>query len=153
MAKVYVGRKWRPFLWHFQSQTSWQVRPFCKSCYWLSYGTLTFCYSRFQILHIIVYFPGSPIVIKSWIWWLFLVTCILSPTLFSILRKDAYTCWPSNTRAEQFNFGSRIDHILCAGSCLHEDCDPQGHNLVACHVKDCDILTIYKRWKPGNTPR
>ncbi|KAI3428942.1 uncharacterized protein J3R85_008966 [Psidium guajava] len=68
-------------------------------------------------------------------------------------RKDAYTCWPSNTGAEQFNFGSRIDHILCAGSCLHEDCDPQGHNLVACHVKDCDILTIYKRWKPGNAPR
>ncbi|KAL3723730.1 hypothetical protein ACJRO7_035837 [Eucalyptus globulus] len=68
-------------------------------------------------------------------------------------RKDAYTCWPSNTGAEQFNFGSRIDHILCAGSCLHEDCDPQGHNLIACHIKDCDILTTYKRWKPGNTPR
>ncbi|KAK8710444.1 hypothetical protein V6N13_145767 [Hibiscus sabdariffa] len=68
-------------------------------------------------------------------------------------RKDAFTCWPSNTGAEQFNYGTRIDHILSAGPCLHEEHDVEGHNLVTCHVKECDILTEYKRWKPGNTPR
>ncbi|WCJ32635.1 hypothetical protein M5689_014045 [Euphorbia peplus] len=68
-------------------------------------------------------------------------------------RREAYTCWPSNTGAEQFNYGTRIDHILCAGPCLHEKDDPQGHNFVTCHVKECDILTEYKRWKPGDTIR
>ncbi|KAE8735853.1 putative Chaperone protein dnaJ 11, chloroplast precursor [Hibiscus syriacus] len=68
-------------------------------------------------------------------------------------RRDAFTCWPSNTGAEQFNYGSRIDHILCAGRCLHGEHDVEEHNLVTCHVKECDILTEYKRWKPGNTPR
>ncbi|CAN0918710.1 DNA-(apurinic or apyrimidinic site) endonuclease 2 [Linum grandiflorum] len=69
-------------------------------------------------------------------------------------RKDAYTCWSSSTGAEQFNYGSRIDHILCAGSCLHEgDDDQRGHCIISCHIKECDILTEYKRWKPGNTSR
>ncbi|KAJ9172672.1 hypothetical protein P3X46_015886 [Hevea brasiliensis] len=68
-------------------------------------------------------------------------------------RREAYTCWPSNTGAEQFNYGTRIDHILCAGSCLHQDHDLRGHNFVTCHVKECNILTEYKRWKPGNTLR
>ncbi|KAJ0098035.1 hypothetical protein Patl1_29085 [Pistacia atlantica] len=31
--------------------------------------------------------------------------------------------------------------------------DLEGHNFVTCHVKECDILVEYKRWKPGNTPR
>ncbi|XP_044470054.1 DNA-(apurinic or apyrimidinic site) endonuclease 2 isoform X2 [Mangifera indica] len=66
-------------------------------------------------------------------------------------RRDAYTCWPSNTGAEQFNYGTRIDHILCGGPCLHEKHDLEGHNFVTCHVKECDILVEYKRWKPGNT--
>ncbi|KAJ7944165.1 DNA-(apurinic or apyrimidinic site) lyase [Quillaja saponaria] len=68
-------------------------------------------------------------------------------------RKDAYTCWPQNTGAEEFNYGTRIDHILCAGSCLHQADDLQGHNFVTCHVKECDILTQYKRWKPGSIHR
>ncbi|KAG6647150.1 hypothetical protein CIPAW_07G058900 [Carya illinoinensis] len=68
-------------------------------------------------------------------------------------RREAYTCWPQNTGAEVFNYGTRIDHILCAGSCLHEDHDQQGHNLMTCHVEECDILIQYKRWKPGNTVR
>ncbi|XP_021274831.1 DNA-(apurinic or apyrimidinic site) lyase 2 [Herrania umbratica] len=68
-------------------------------------------------------------------------------------RREAFTCWPSNTGAEQFNYGTRIDHILCAGSCLHEEHDVDGHNLVTCHVEECNILTEYKRWKPGNAPR
>uniref|UniRef100_A0A2N9ICZ6 DNA-(apurinic or apyrimidinic site) endonuclease 2 n=1 Tax=Fagus sylvatica TaxID=28930 RepID=A0A2N9ICZ6_FAGSY len=68
-------------------------------------------------------------------------------------RKEAYTCWPQNTGAEEFNYGTRIDHILCAGSCLHQEHDLQGHSLMNCHVKECDILTQYRRWKPGNTLR
>ncbi|CAJ1942363.1 unnamed protein product [Sphenostylis stenocarpa] len=65
-------------------------------------------------------------------------------------RREAYTCWSQNTGAEVFNFGSRIDHILFAGSCLHESDDLQ-HSFVRCHVKECDILTQYKRCKPENT--
>ncbi|XP_010446826.1 PREDICTED: DNA-(apurinic or apyrimidinic site) lyase 2-like isoform X1 [Camelina sativa] len=65
-------------------------------------------------------------------------------------RKDAFTCWSSSTGAEQFNYGSRIDHILVAGSCLHQDKDKQGHSFLACHVKECDILTEYKRFKDEN---
>ncbi|XP_015889636.2 DNA-(apurinic or apyrimidinic site) endonuclease 2 isoform X2 [Ziziphus jujuba] len=68
-------------------------------------------------------------------------------------RVGAYTCWPQNTGAEEFNYGTRIDHILCAGSCLHQEQDQQGHSFVACHVKECDILTEYKRWRPGNSLR
>ncbi|GLT82644.1 hypothetical protein SLE2022_010030 [Rubroshorea leprosula] len=68
-------------------------------------------------------------------------------------RREAYTCWPSNTGAEQFNYGTRIDHILYAGSCLHQEDDLKGHNFISCHVKECDILTEYKRWKPGDAPR
>ncbi|CAH2076530.1 unnamed protein product [Thlaspi arvense] len=67
-------------------------------------------------------------------------------------RKDAFTCWSSSSGAEQFNYGSRIDHILVAGSCLHEDGDQQGHSFLACHVKECDILTDYKRFKNENVP-
>ncbi|KAI3451441.1 hypothetical protein Pfo_008106 [Paulownia fortunei] len=67
-------------------------------------------------------------------------------------RKEAYTCWPTNSGAEEFNFGTRIDHILSAGPCLHKE-ESQGHSLVTCHVKECDILKQFKRWKPGNTPR
>ncbi|PSS00476.1 DNA-(apurinic or apyrimidinic site) lyase [Actinidia chinensis var. chinensis] len=68
-------------------------------------------------------------------------------------RKEAYTHWPQNTGAEEFNYGSRIDHVLSAGSCLHEDDDQQGHNFVTCHVKECDIMIQFKRWRPGNSPR
>ncbi|KFK30237.1 hypothetical protein AALP_AA7G235300 [Arabis alpina] len=67
-------------------------------------------------------------------------------------RKDAFTCWSSSTGAEQFNYGSRIDHILVAGSCLHEVGDQEGHSFLACHVKECDILTEYKRFKNENMP-
>lgn len=68
-------------------------------------------------------------------------------------RREAYTCWASNCGAEQFNYGSRIDHILYAGSCLHQEDDLKGHTFISCHVKQCDILTEYKRWKPGDVPR
>ncbi|XP_062102577.1 DNA-(apurinic or apyrimidinic site) endonuclease 2 isoform X2 [Humulus lupulus] len=68
-------------------------------------------------------------------------------------RTEAYTCWPQNTGAEEFNYGTRIDHILCAGPCLHQQQDRQDHSFVTCHFEECDILTQYKRWKPGNTLR
>ncbi|XP_027178220.1 DNA-(apurinic or apyrimidinic site) lyase 2 isoform X1 [Coffea eugenioides] len=68
-------------------------------------------------------------------------------------RREAYTCWPTNTGAEEFNFGARIDHILISGSCLHEESGQEEHNFVSCHVEDCEILIQFKRWKPGNTPR
>uniref|UniRef100_A0A3N7G908 Endonuclease/exonuclease/phosphatase domain-containing protein n=1 Tax=Populus trichocarpa TaxID=3694 RepID=A0A3N7G908_POPTR len=72
---------------------------------------------------------------------------------FKILQKRSMQCWSLSTGAEQFNFGSRIDHILCAGPCLHQEHDLQGHNSLSCHVKECDILTEYKRWKLGDTSR
>ncbi|GMH06548.1 hypothetical protein Nepgr_008388 [Nepenthes gracilis] len=68
-------------------------------------------------------------------------------------RKDAYTFWPVHTGAEEFNYGTRIDHILAGGLCLHEEHDQPSHSLVACHVKESDIMTQFRRWKPGITPR
>ncbi|KAJ4962717.1 hypothetical protein NE237_022656 [Protea cynaroides] len=68
-------------------------------------------------------------------------------------RKEAYTCWSQCTGAEEFNYGSRIDHILIAGSCLHQDHDLEGHNFVSCHVNECDIMTQFKRWKSENMAR
>jgi hypothetical protein len=70
-----------------------------------------------------------------------------------VLQKRSMQCWSLSTGAEQFNFGSRIDHILCAGPCLHQEHDLQGHDSLSCHVKECDILTEYKRWKLGDTSR
>ncbi|KAK6148606.1 hypothetical protein DH2020_019518 [Rehmannia glutinosa] len=67
-------------------------------------------------------------------------------------RREAYTCWPTNSGTEEFNFGTRIDHILSAEPCLHKE-ENKGHSFVTCHVKECDILRQCKRWKPGNTPR
>ncbi|KAK4393866.1 DNA-(apurinic or apyrimidinic site) lyase 2 [Sesamum angolense] len=67
-------------------------------------------------------------------------------------RREAYTCWPTNSGAVEFNFGTRIDHILSAGPCLHKE-ENLGCNIVTCHVKECDILEQFKRWKPGDTPR
>lgn len=78
---------------------------------------------------------------------------LLSVHIEILCRREAYTCWPQNTGAEVFNFGTRIDHILFAGSCLHEVDDLQCHNFISCHVKECDILTQYKRCKPGSTLR
>ncbi|XP_042494643.1 DNA-(apurinic or apyrimidinic site) endonuclease 2 isoform X2 [Macadamia integrifolia] len=67
--------------------------------------------------------------------------------------KEAYTCWPQCTGAEEFNYGSRIDHILIAGSCLHQDHNMESHNLIDCHINKCDIMTKFKRWKSENMPR
>ncbi|CAL5324273.1 unnamed protein product [Camellia sinensis] len=68
-------------------------------------------------------------------------------------RREAYTHWSQTTGAEEFNYGARIDHILSAGSCLHDDDGQKGHNFLNCHVKDCDIMMQFKRWRPGSSPR
>lgn len=68
-------------------------------------------------------------------------------------RREAFTHWPQNTGAEEFNYGSRIDHILSGGVCFHEDGGQKCHNFVTCHVKECDIMSQFKRWRPGNSPR
>ncbi|KAL2907098.1 DNA-(apurinic or apyrimidinic site) lyase 2 [Bienertia sinuspersici] len=68
-------------------------------------------------------------------------------------RTDAYTCWPVHTGGEEFNYGSRIDHILASGVCLHPLNEDDDHNLVVCHVEECDIMTQFKRWKPGVSSR
>ncbi|KAL8118125.1 DNA-(apurinic or apyrimidinic site) endonuclease 2 isoform X1 [Apium graveolens] len=65
-------------------------------------------------------------------------------------RKEAYTCWSTSSGAEIFNFGSRIDHILSAGECLHEH-SSEGHDFLTCHVRECEILTQFKRWQSGKT--
>ncbi|KAH9611583.1 hypothetical protein KSS87_004440 [Heliosperma pusillum] len=74
-------------------------------------------------------------------------------------EKDAFTHWSVHNGAEEFNFGSRIDHIIASGSCLHDVDDMEdrnhnhNHNLVTCHVQECDIMTEFKRWKPGTISR
>ncbi|KMT09608.1 hypothetical protein BVRB_6g130610 isoform B [Beta vulgaris subsp. vulgaris] len=68
-------------------------------------------------------------------------------------RTDAYTCWPVHTGAEEFNFGSRIDHMLASGVCLHQMHDNDDHDIVNCHVEECDIMTEFRRWKPGVSSR
>ncbi|MCL7049452.1 hypothetical protein MKW94_016253 [Papaver nudicaule] len=65
-------------------------------------------------------------------------------------RAESYTCWSTATGAEQFNYGSRIDHILVAGPCLHQEQKLEGHSVMECHVTECDIMTQFKRWKPEN---
>lgn len=68
-------------------------------------------------------------------------------------RKEAYTCWSVASGAEEFNFGSRIDHILVAGNCFHSNDNLNGHSFLDCHINDCDIMLQFKRWKPDNIPR
>lgn len=62
-------------------------------------------------------------------------------------REGAYTCWPQNVGGEDFNYGTRIDHIFIAGPCLHQNCDGEGHSFFSCHVSECDILVQFKRGK------
>ncbi|EFJ06865.1 hypothetical protein SELMODRAFT_430260 [Selaginella moellendorffii] len=55
------------------------------------------------------------------------------------ILKEAYTCWSQASGAEEFNYGSRIDHVLIAGPCA-------GHYM-------CDILLEFKRAKLDTLPR
>ncbi|CAA7403494.1 unnamed protein product [Spirodela intermedia] len=62
-------------------------------------------------------------------------------------REGAYTCWPQNVGGEEFNYGTRIDHIFIAGPCLHQNYDGEEHSFFGCHVRECDILVQFKRGK------
>eukprot|EP00249_Psilotum_nudum_P004508 c18018_g1_i1 orf=1074-3002(-) len=76
-------------------------------------------------------------------------------------RTEAYTCWSPASGAEEFNMGTRIDHILVAGPCLHMNVETANnnelpgcyHDFIECEVRDCDILDTFKRFKPGSLPR
>ncbi|KAH7669025.1 AP endonuclease 2 protein [Dioscorea alata] len=68
-------------------------------------------------------------------------------------RTEAYTCFSARIGAEEFNYGSRIDHILVAGSCLHPADDSDGHNFFGCHVEECDIMSQFKRGNRENTSK
>ncbi|KAJ8509894.1 hypothetical protein OPV22_000328 [Ensete ventricosum] len=68
-------------------------------------------------------------------------------------RKEAYTCFSPRVGAEEFNYGSRIDHILIAGPCLHQQHDTEDHNFLYCHVEACDIMSQFRRGNFGNAPK
>ncbi|XP_057834488.1 DNA-(apurinic or apyrimidinic site) endonuclease 2 isoform X2 [Cryptomeria japonica] len=72
---------------------------------------------------------------------------------FHPYRKEAYTCWAQVTGAEEFNYGTRIDLILVAGPCLHQEANSKRHNFINCHIEECDILSYFKRNKPDKTPK
>ncbi|XP_020581465.1 DNA-(apurinic or apyrimidinic site) lyase 2 isoform X1 [Phalaenopsis equestris] len=60
-------------------------------------------------------------------------------------REGAYTCFAPCIGAEEFNYGSRIDHILIAGPCLHENQSSEKHSLFDCHVGGSDIMMQFIR--------
>ncbi|KAG0626414.1 hypothetical protein M758_2G123800 [Ceratodon purpureus] len=75
-------------------------------------------------------------------------------------REEAYTCWNQKSGAEEFNYGSRIDLIIAAGTCFHqvqsEDNalkDDDNHHFGVCEFEDCDILQQFKRFKVDSLPR
>ncbi|KAI5060260.1 hypothetical protein GOP47_0024680 [Adiantum capillus-veneris] len=71
------------------------------------------------------------------------------------LKKGAYTCWSQASGAEEFNYGTRIDLILAAGSCMHTDVvsSVECKGFAHCSLKDCDIMLEFKRFKEDSTPR
>lgn len=60
-------------------------------------------------------------------------------------REGAYTCFSPCIGAEEFNYGSRIDHLLVAGPCLHENHASDKHNFFDCHVGGSDIMIQFIR--------
>ena len=74
-------------------------------------------------------------------------------------RKEAYTCWSQASGAEEFNYGTRIDLIIAAGTCDHQTLagssgEIEGtHSFAECEVEDCDILGQFKRFKADSLPR
>ncbi|OQU89831.1 hypothetical protein SORBI_3002G278000 [Sorghum bicolor] len=74
-------------------------------------------------------------------------------------RTGAYTCFNQKIGAEEYNYGSRIDHILISGSCLHHCDSVEYHNIFCCHVEECEIMNHFKRgnsenlskWKGGRS--
>ncbi|TVU10186.1 hypothetical protein EJB05_43697, partial [Eragrostis curvula] len=67
-------------------------------------------------------------------------------------RTGAYTCFNQKVGAEEYNYGSRIDHILISGACLHY-CDSvsvEDHSIFCCHVEECEIMNHFKRGNSEN---
>ncbi|MCO5601456.1 hypothetical protein L7F22_055579 [Adiantum nelumboides] len=71
------------------------------------------------------------------------------------LKKGAYTCWSQASGAEEFNYGTRIDIILAAGSCTHTDvgASEECKGFTHCSLQDCDIMVEFKRFKEDSVPR
>lgn len=76
-------------------------------------------------------------------------------------RTGAYTCFNQKIGAEEYNYGSRIDHILISGSCLHRCDSVEDHSIFCCHVEECEIMNHFKRgnsenlskWKGGRSSK
>ncbi|XP_062194373.1 DNA-(apurinic or apyrimidinic site) endonuclease 2-like [Phragmites australis] len=76
-------------------------------------------------------------------------------------RTGAYTCFNQKVGAEEYNYGSRIDHILISGACLHHCYSVEDHSIYYCHVEECEIMNHFKRgnseklskWKGGRSSK
>ncbi|RCV12686.1 hypothetical protein SETIT_2G288800v2 [Setaria italica] len=76
-------------------------------------------------------------------------------------RTGAYTCFNQKIGAEEYNYGSRIDHILISGACLHHCNAVEDHSIFCCHVEECEIMNHFKRgnseslskWKGGRSSK
>lgn len=76
-------------------------------------------------------------------------------------REGAYTCFNQKIGAEEYNYGSRIDHILISGACLHHCDSAEDHSIFCCHVEECEIMNHFKRgnsekiskWKGGRSSK
>uniref|UniRef100_A0ACD5Y2S4 Uncharacterized protein n=1 Tax=Avena sativa TaxID=4498 RepID=A0ACD5Y2S4_AVESA len=74
-------------------------------------------------------------------------------------RTGAYTCFNQKVGAEEYNYGSRIDHILVSGACFHHCNSVEDHSIFHCHVEDCEIMNHFRRgdleniskWKGGRS--
>ncbi|CAN6198707.1 unnamed protein product, partial [Urochloa humidicola] len=76
-------------------------------------------------------------------------------------RTGAYTCFNQKIGAEEYNYGSRIDHILISGACFHRCDSVEDHSIFCCHVEECEIMNHFKRgnsenlskWKGGRSSK
>lgn len=69
---------------------------------------------------------------------------------FLLCRTGAYTCFNQKVGAEEYNYGSRIDHILVSGACFHHCNSVEDHSIFHCHVEDCEIMNHFKRGDSEN---
>lgn len=74
--------------------------------------------------------------------------CMLAT--FLLCRTGAYTCFNQKVGAEEYNYGSRIDHILISGACFHDCNSVEDHSIFHCHVGDCEIMNHFRRGDSGN---
>lgn len=65
-------------------------------------------------------------------------------------RVGAYTCFNQKVGAEEYNYGSRIDHILISGACFHHCNSMEDHSVFHCHVEDCEIMNHFRRGDSEN---